>query len=120
MYIYILIIIITALIIYVAYLRNKDKELKNLQLMIALLQEQTLFLGDIDPAKYILEQEGNLETLKLDEVKKVLSKAYRDGFYLLDAQSKVQVLDTRKKAEKLLLRKISYKKFSSQKFHKVN
>lgn len=111
---FLLLITVVVLAIYVVHLRNKVEELKNLQLMITLLQEQTLFLNDIEPVKYILEQEGDLNTVRLDEVKKELSKAYRDGFYLLDPETKKEILAVRENAEKLLMMKVSIKKFETR------
>jgi len=112
---YIPIFLLICALVYVFYLRKKEKELIELQKTIALLQEQILLFETIRRRIYKLEKVGipikglkELENSNEDRQKNendkegftVLSLAYFKGFAQLSEEVKKEIHATREKVEK--------------------
>lgn len=97
-------------IVYIIYLHGKNKELKELQKTIALLQEQILLLEGIKKRISRLEkagititelgnEEGDDKDGKMEKFIKILSRAYFSGWYQLSQAQREKIHSIREEVE---------------------
>ncbi len=97
-------------IVYIIYLHGKNKELRELQKTIALLQEQILLLDGIRKRINNLEKsgisikglenkDGDEDDGKIEKIIKILSRAYFSGWYQLSGEQRDKIHSIREEVE---------------------